>query len=409
MSLAHISDQFPVLSRQIEGKRLVYLDNSATTQKPERVINALDDFYRNHTANIHRGIHTLSTEASEMYEKAHAKVAEFLNAKGLEEIVFTRNATESLNLVAYAWGGTFLKKGDVVITTEMEHHSNIVPWQVLEKKMGIILEWIDVTEEGLLDLESLKGLLKKHGHKVKLVTTTHISNVLGTINPISEISDIVHEAGALYMVDAAQSAARQVIDVQKMGIDFLACSSHKMYGPDGIGVLYEKKELLERMSPWMVGGGMIRRVAKDGFTVAEIPWKFEAGTPNISDGVVFSEVVDFLQEIGMEEIIEHEKDVMAYALSELAKLKWVTVFGPTDPEKRLGALSFTVEGIHPHDVSSLLNEYGVAIRAGHHCAMPLHIKFKLPATSRISFGVYNTKDDVDVAVAALKDAKTSFG
>ena len=408
LDVSTVSSQFPILSRVIDGKRLVYLDNSATTQKPKRVIDALKDFYENHNANIHRGIHTLSNESSEMYEHSHVRTAEFINASGMEEIVFTRNTTESINLLAYAWGRKFLKKGDVVITTEMEHHSNITPWQVLRDELGVELAWIDVTDDGKLDLDLYKQILRKKGKKVKLVTFAHISNVLGTINPVKEIGDLAHEVGALIHVDAAQAVARQKMNVKELGIDFLSFSSHKMYGPDGIGVFYGRTDLLEEMSPCVVGGGMIRRVTKENFEVAELPWKFEAGTPDISDGAIFSEAIDFIEELGMENIIKHEQEIMSYAIERLQSLGWVTIIGPTDAQERLGALSFIVDGVHPHDLSSLLNEQGVAVRAGHHCAMPLHIRFKLPATTRISFGVYNTKDDIDVAVEALKSAKTMF-
>lgn len=408
MNIETIASEFPILSRKINGNRLVYLDNSATTQKPKRIIDALTKFYTTHNANVHRGIHTLSNEASEMYEDAHADAAEFINASSMEEIVFTRNTTESINLLAVGWGRKFLKRGDVVMLSEMEHHSNIVPWQALRDELDIDIAWIDVDDAGLLDMDSYKNLLKKHGKKVKMVSVSYISNVLGTVNPVQEICDLAHEAGALVHLDSAQAAARQVIDVQKLDVDFLSISSHKMYGPDGIGVLYGRKELLEEMNPWICGGGMIRRVSKDEYSCAELPWKFEAGTPNISDGVVFSEALAFINELGMENIIEHEKEVMAHALKELGKLKWVTIIGPTDPEIRMGALSFTVDGVHPHDLSSLLNEHGVAIRAGHHCAMPLHIKFKIPASARISLGVYNTKKDIDDAVKALKTARDEF-
>lgn len=408
MDIASISTQFPILSRKIGGKRLVYLDNSATSQKPKRVIDALSTFYEQHNANVHRGIHTLSTEASEMYEHAHLRVAQLIKASGIEEVIFTRNTTESINLLANSWGRKFLKKGDVVVTTEMEHHSNIIPWQILRDEMGIELEWIEVTPDGYLDLESLKRILKTKGKKVKLVTFAHMSNVLGTINPVKEICDLAHDAGALTHVDAAQSIAHQPIDVKIMGIDFLSFSAHKMYGPSGIGVLFGRKDLLAEMQPWMVGGGMISRVTKDEFETAELPWKFEAGTPNIADGSVFAEAVDFMDELGMDAISAHERELMAYAIKELLALGWVSIFGPTDPDRRLGALSFTVDGVHPHDLSSLLNDHGVAVRAGHHCAMPLHIKFKIPASTRISFAVYNTKEDVDVAIAALRESKSLF-
>jgi len=406
--IAAVKDQFPILSREINGKRLVYLDNAATTQKPDRVIEALTRFYRRHNANIHRGLHTLSVEASEMYEDSHAVAADFVGAGAVEEVIFTSNATESLNLVAYAWGRKFLKKNDVVVITEMEHHSNIVPWLMLRDERNIKVEWIPVDDEGLLDLDVYKEILRKNKKRVKLVSVVHISNTLGTVNPVQEIGSLAHDAGAVFMVDAAQSAARQKIDVNKMGIDFLAFSSHKMYGPTGIGVLYGRRDLLDEMDPWMGGGDMIRRVTKEGFDVNDLPWKFEAGTPDMADGAVFSEAVEFVKDLGFDWIVNHERDLLGYAMDKLNGLDGVNVYGPSDLEKRLGVVAFSVEGIHPHDISSLVDEDGVAIRAGHHCTMPLHIKLGVPATARISFAVYNTKEDVDVFIESLKNARKRF-
>ncbi len=403
-----IREQFPILKRKINGKKLVYLDNSATTQKPESVIKALDEFYRKHNANIHRGLHTLSVEATELYENAHKKVAEFINATSMEEIIFTRGTTESLNLVANAWGRRFLNKGDVVVISEMEHHSNIIPWQMLRNSIGIELAWIPVTEEGELDMDIFKQILSTYRGRVKAVSIAHISNSLGTINPVKEIAQLAHEAGAIFIVDAAQSAARIQLDVQKLDVDFLAFSSHKMYGPTGIGVLYGKKRLLEQMDPWMGGGDMIRRVTVDEFEVADLPWKFEAGTPNIADGAVFSEAIDFINKVGFDWITKHEQNLMEYALKKLQALDWVKVYGPRSAAKRMGAISFFVKGVHPHDLASLLNEDGIAIRAGHHCAMPLHIKLGTPATARASFAVYNTKADVDALIKSIKNAREKF-
>lgn len=408
MDISTIANQFPILSREVEGKRLVYLDNAATTQKPARVIDGLSNFYKTHYANVHRGIHTLSNESSEMYEAAHERTAKFINATGIEEIIFTRNTTESVNVVAHGWGRKFLKKGDIIVLTEMEHHSNIVPWMMLKKERGIEIKWVPVTDDGLLDMTAFADVLTKSKGKVKLVAVAHVSNVLGTINPVAEICRMAHENGALCLVDAAQSVARQRVDVQTMDIDFLAFSSHKMYGPDAIGVLYVKKDILAEMDPFLGGGGMISRVTQDVFECADLPWRFEAGTPAIAEGSIFAEAISFIEEIGMEDIISHERSLMTYALDKLCSLNWVEVVGSRDPEKRLGVLSFTVDGVHPHDLSSLLSERGVAIRAGHHCAMPLHIRYKNPATARISFGVYNTKDDIDAALSALEFVRRDF-
>lgn len=408
MNIETIASEFPILSRKINGHRLVYLDNSATTQKPQRVIRALVDFYENHNANIHRGIHTLSNEASEMYEHAHDAAAAYINAKGREEIIFTRNTTESLNLLAYGWARKFMKKNDVVVVTEMEHHSNIVPWQMLAKEKGIKIAWVNVTDEGILDLESYKEILRKNKDRVKIVSVAHISNVLGTVNPVMKMCEMAKEAGAVIHMDAAQSAARSKIDVQICGVDFVSFSSHKMYGPDGIGVLYGKKERLEEMDPLLGGGGMIEGVSKERFGVTDLPWRFEAGTPNISAGVAFAEALAFINELGLSAIYRHEKELMGYAIEKVGGIEGVTIVGPKDPEIRLGALSFVVDAVHPHDLSSMLDERGVAIRAGHHCAMPLHIKLKTPATSRISLAVYNTKEDIDVAVEGIRDAREQF-
>ena len=403
-----IASEFPILSRKINGHRLVYLDNSATTQKPRRVIDALVDFYEKHNANIHRGLHTLSNEASEMYERSHEVTAEFINARGMEEIVFTRNTTESLNLFVHGWGRKFMKKNDVVVITEMEHHSNVVPWQILVEEKGIKIEWVDVTDDGLVDMESYEKILNKHKKRVKVVSIPHVSNVLGTVNPVKKMCEMAKEVGAVTHLDAAQSAARQQIDVQDWEVDFVSFSSHKMYGPDGIGVLYGREELFEEMDPLLGGGGMIAGVSKEKYGVAELPWKFEAGTPNISDGAVFAEALEFINELGMDAIAEHERELMGYAIEKVGGVDGVTIVGPTNPQIRLGALSFVVDSVHPHDLSSLLDERGVAIRAGHHCAMPLHLEMELPATSRISLAVYNTKDDIDVAVEGIQDAREQF-
>lgn len=408
MTESAIRDLFPILKRKVNGKRLVYLDNSATTQKPQAVIDALSDYYSNHNANIHRGLHTLSIEATEMYESAHEAAARFIEADSIEEIIFTRNTTESLNLVANSWPGKFLHRGDVVVLTEMEHHSNIVPWQMLRASRGIELAWIKVTEQGELDMESFAQILQANKGKVKVVSVAHVSNSLGTVNPVKKIGQMAHEAGAVFIIDAAQSAARIKLDVKQLDADFLALSSHKMYGPTGIGVLYGKKELLEQMDPWMGGGDMIRRVTVDEFEPADLPWKFEAGTPNIADGIAFVEAMKFIKSVGYDWITKHENELMEYGLAKLGELEWVRIFGPTDSKKRMGALTFYVNGVHPHDLASLLNEDGVAIRAGHHCTMPLHIKLGTPASARASFAVYNTKDEIDILIESIKNARKHF-
>jgi cysteine desulfurase/selenocysteine lyase len=407
MDIKKIQEQFPILKRKIGGKRLVYLDNAATTQKPSRVISALKNFYEKHNANIHRGLHTLSIEASELYEEAHEVTADFINAEGMEEIIFTRNTTESMNLIAYGWGRRFLDEGDVVVISGMEHHSNIVPWQILQNELGINLQWIDVKPDGTLDMESYEDILEEHGERVKLVSLVHISNVLGTVNPVNKLAEMAHEAGALFALDAAQSSARYKLDVKGLDVDFLAFSSHKMYGPTGIGVLYGRKELLEGMDAWMGGGDMITRVTRDVYEVNELPWKYEAGTPNIADGAVFAQAIRFLEEVGIDNIASHEKDLIQYAYEALSDLAYIKIFGPK-PDSRMGVIAFSVDEVHPHDLSSLLNEDGIAIRAGHHCAMPLHIEVGEPATARASFGVYNTREDVDLLVDSIKNARSKF-
>ncbi|MBN2101022.1 SufS family cysteine desulfurase [Candidatus Dojkabacteria bacterium] len=408
MDQTKINSQFPILKRKVNGKRLVYLDNAATTQKPDRVIDALKVFYSRHNSNIHRGLHTLSVEASDLYEGAHDVAAEFIGAKGREEVVFTRNTTESINLVANAWGRKVLRKNDIVVISEMEHHSNIIPWMILGKSLGIRIERIPVDNYGKLDLDECYRILTKNRRRVKLLSIVHVSNVLGTVNPVKQLSEMAHDIGALFMLDAAQSAARVKINVEAMGVDFLALSSHKMYGPTGIGVLYAGRDLMEEMDPWMGGGDMVRRVTNEEFEPADLPWKFEAGTPNIADGVVYTEAIRFIQEIGLDSIAEHERQLISYAMGKLQGLGWVKIYGPQDLASRMGVISFTVDGVHPHDLSSLLDDEAVAIRAGHHCAMPLHIKLGTPATARISFAVYNTKEDIDAFVEALKNARSTF-
>src|SRR5512134_60860 len=406
LNVNDIRKDFPVFQRETKpGTPLVYLDSTATSQKPLAVIEAMDSYYRRSNANIHRGVHTLAEEATALYEQARVKIARFINAASAHQIIYTRNTTESINLVAYSWGRANLKTGDLVILTEMEHHSNLVPWHILQAERGIELDFIRVTEEGLLDLESYKALLTR---SPKLVSFTHMSNVLGTINPAAEIIRLAHEAGALALVDAAQSVPHLKVDVQALDADFLAFSAHKMCGPTGIGALYGKTELLEKMPPFLGGGDMIKEVKLRSFRPNTLPHKFEAGTPAIAEAVGFGAAVDYLSALGMDAVAAHEHEVTEYALERLEEIPGVKVFGPASQNKG-GVAAFTLEGVHPHDVAQILDQDGIAVRAGHHCAQPLHEKFGLPATSRASFYLYNTKEEVDLLVNGIYKVKELFG
>ncbi len=397
---------FPILGREVRpGVKLVYLDSTATTQKPERVLRAMDEYYRMNNANIHRGVHTLAEEATAMYESARLRIAKFVNAKSSREVIYTRNATEAINLVASAWGRANLGRGDLVILTEMEHHSNLVPWQMLAVEKGLRLEFIPVTEDGLLDLKVYQDLLEL---KPKLVAFTHMSHVLGTINPAQEIIRQAHEAGALALVDGAQSVPHFKVDVQNLDADFVAFSGHKMCGPTGIGILYGKEALLEAMPPYMGGGDMIRKVYLRTFTPNDLPHKFEAGTPAVAEAVGLGTAVDYLNEIGIEQIAAHERNIMGYAMDRLSEVSGLRLLGPS-LEKRGGVASFTLEGIHPHDVAQILDQDGVAVRAGHHCAMPLHDRYHIPATTRASFYLYTTTEEIDTLVNGLEKVKSIFG
>ncbi len=392
-----VRKDFPILERQVHGKRLVFLDSAASSQKPAQVLQAMDSYYRSCNANIHRGIYTIAEEATALYEGARERIARFINAGHARELIFTRNTTESINLAAYAWGRKNLKSGDVIILTEMEHHSNLVPWQVLAAELGVRLEFIPVLPDGLLDLEAYRRLLEK---KPRLVAFTHMSNVLGTINPVRQMTAQAHDAGALVLVDGAQSAPHLSIDVKELDVDFFAFSAHKMLGPTGIGALYGKEALLEAMPPFLGGGDMIKRVYLDHFQANSIPHKFEAGTPAIAEGVGFGAAVDYLNAIGMEQVSAHERALTAYAMERLAEVPLIKVLGP-EASQRGGVTAFTIEGIHPHDVAQVLDADGVAVRAGHHCAMPLHDKLQLTASTRASFYVYNTREDIDQLVESL--------
>jgi cysteine desulfurase/selenocysteine lyase len=398
LDIEKIRSDFPILQREIRpGIPLVYLDSAATSQKPISVIQAMDDFYQYSNANIHRGIHLLAEESTAKVESARRRIAAFINAPSARQVIFTRNATESINLVSYSWGRANLEPGDVIILTEMEHHSNLVPWQILAHELDLRLEFIPVTENGLLDLDVYRQLLDL---EPRLVAFLHMSNVLGTINPAREIIDLAHQYGALAMVDGAQSVPHFAVDVQELDVDFMAFSSHKMCGPTGIGALYGRKELLEAMPPFLGGGDMIKRVQLRDFTPNELPYKFEAGTPAIAEAIGFGEAVVYLETVGMDKIAKHEHDVVSYALDRLAEVPGVSLFGP-DADNKGGVAAFMIDGIHPHDVSQILDEEGIAVRAGHHCAMPLHEKFAIPATARASFYLYNTLEEVDHLAESL--------
>ncbi|MDP2995241.1 MAG: cysteine desulfurase [Anaerolineales bacterium] len=400
-----IRKDFPILGREVRpGIPLVYLDSTATTQKPLAVLQAMDEFYRHNNANIHRGVHTLAEEATAMYEQARQRVADFIHAPSSSEIIFTRNATESINLVAYTWARANLKSGDVIILTEMEHHSNLVPWLQLAAERGVTLEFIPVTGEGLLDLDVYRSLLAR---TPKLVAFSGMSNVLGTINPAADLIRLAHEAGALALVDGAQSVPHLPVDVQVLDVDFLAFSAHKMLGPTGIGALYAKAKLLEAMPPFLGGGEMIKTVHLRSFSPNDIPHKFEAGTPAIAEAVGFGAAVGYLTGVGMDAVAAHEHEMIAYALERLEEIPDVRVLGPA-AEKKGGVAAFTLEGVHPHDVAQILDHYGVAVRAGHHCAQPLHEKFGITATTRASFYIYSIKEEVDKLVTGIYQVKKIF-
>lgn len=406
LNIEKIRKDFPILDRETaNGKRVIYLDSTATSQKPVQVIEAMNEYYRRSNANIHRGVHTLAEEATSLYEGARERIAKFINAASAREIIYTRNTTESINLVAYSWARANLKAGDLVVLTEMEHHSNLVPWHMLQAERGIELEFIPVTEDGLLDLDTYKTLLNR---TPKLVSFTHMSNVLGTINPAGEIIKLAHAAGAVTLVDGAQSVPHLSVDVQALDADFYAFSAHKMCGPTGIGVLYGRSALLEAMPPFLGGGDMIKEVKLRSFRPNTLPHKFEAGTPAIAEAVGFGAAVDYLKSVGMKDIAAHEHEITEYALERLEEIPGVKLFGPS-ADKKGGVAAFTLEGVHPHDVAQILDQDGVAVRAGHHCAQPLHEKFGIPATSRASFYLYSTKEEVDLLVQGLYKVKEMFG
>jgi len=406
LDIGAVRADFPILDREVRpGIRLVYLDSTATSQKPVQVIQAMDEYYRKTNANIHRGLHTLAEEATTAYEGARQKIARFIGVKSARTVIFTRNTTESINLVVQSWGRHFLREGDLVILTEMEHHSNLVPWQMLAQEKNLRLEFIHVGEDGLLDLEQYQGLLDL---RPRMVAFTQMSNVLGTVNPAKEIISLAHLAGAVTLVDGAQSIPHLSVDIQDLDADFLAFSAHKMCGPTGIGVLYGKESLLEAMPPFLGGGEMIKKVHLRTFTTNELPHKFEAGTPAIAEAVGFGAAVDYLSSLGMTNIAAYEHELVGYAMERLEEIPGVWLFGPP-AEQRGGVTAFTMEQVHPHDVAQVLDRYGIAIRAGHHCAMPLHERFNLPATSRASYYLYNQKQEIDQLVEAIYRVKDLFG
>jgi len=406
LDVVQIREDFPILKREIApGVPLVYLDSTATSQKPLSVIRAMNDYYEKSNANIHRGVHTLAEEATAQYESAREKIARFIGARKSREVIFVRNTTEAINLVVFSWGRKYLQRGDRVLLTEMEHHSNLVPWQMLAQEKELTLDFIPVTNEGLLDLQEFQQLLNQ---KPKIVAVTQMSNVLGTINPIKEIAQLAHQAGALVLVDGAQSVPHLPVNVQDLDVDFLAFSAHKMLGPTGIGVLFGKEEILEAMPPFLGGGDMIKKVYLRSFSPNDLPHKFEAGTPAIAEAIGFGAAIDYLSAIGMERVAAHEHEIIGYALEALSEIEGLRIYGP--PAEQKGAVaSFTMRGIHPHDVSQIGDSEGIAVRAGHHCAMPLHEKFGLPATTRASFYLYNSREEVDRLVRGLAKVKKIFG
>jgi cysteine desulfurase / selenocysteine lyase len=405
LDVEKLKGDFPILSRKVKGKRLVYLDNAATTQKPKVVIDALVDYYSRYNANVHRGVHQLSIEATETYENSRKKVAKFVNSPTPQQVVFTRGTTESINLVKFAWGSKFVKEGDVILLTLMEHHSNMVPWQLLAKEKGARLEYAPITAEGELDMAEFERLLSL---SPALVAFTQCSNVLGTINDAKKLCSMARSAGATTVVDAAQSAPHMAVDVQDMGCDFLAFSGHKMLGPTGIGALYGRKDVLDSMDPFQSGGDMIKEVHLDGARWNDVPYKFEAGTTNIADAIGLGVAVQYLGALGMDSVRRHEVDLLRYAFEKMSRIPNLKMYGPMDPEVRGGVISFNLADIHPHDMASILDEEGVAIRSGHHCAQPLMEHLGIPGTSRASFYVYNSTADIDAFIGALLKAKSVF-
>lgn len=406
LDVAKIRKDFPILERKINGKPLVYLDNAATSQKPLSVIQALTDYYTNNNANIHRGIHTLSEEATEAYEGSREKIAKFIDAPDSRGVIFTSNATEGFNLVMNTWGRQNIGEGDEIVLSAMEHHSNLVPWQMLAKEKHAQLRFIELTADGQLDMNSARNVI---GKKTKLVCVTMMSNVLGTITPIKELATLAHAQGALIMVDGAQSVPHLQTSVRDLNCDFLSFSFHKMLGPTGVGVLWGRPEILKAMPPFMGGGNMIAAVWREKSRYNEIPGKFEAGTPNIADVIAAGKAVEYLEMLGMNNVRAHEVEITQYALERFSQFKGVIVYGPKDPTKRGGVISFNLDSVHPHDLGQILNESGVAVRAGHHCCQPLMRDLDVMGTARASFYIYNTLEEVDFLFKALADAERIMG
>ncbi|WML54632.1 cysteine desulfurase [Neobacillus sp. PS3-12] len=405
MDIKAIRSQFPILDQEVNGHPLVYLDSSATSQKPISVIETLEKYYKEINSNVHRGVHTLGTRATDAYEGAREKVRKFINAKSTQEVIFTRGTTTSLNWVASSYAMANLKEGDEIVITVMEHHSNIIPWQQVAKKTGATLKYFPLQEDGTLSLDAVQATITAN---TKIVSVTHVSNVLGTINPIKEIAKIAHENGAVMVVDEAQGAPHLKIDVQDLDVDFLGFSGHKMCGPTGIGILYGKKHLLENMEPVEFGGEMIDFVELYDSTWKELPWKFEGGTPTIAGAIGLGAAIDFLNEVGLDNIAEHELKLSQYALEKLSTIEGISIYGPMDPAKRSGLVTFNIEDVHPHDVATVLDAEGIAVRAGHHCAQPLMRWLKATATARASYYLYNTEEDIDKLVSGLVKTKEYF-
>lgn len=407
LDVQKIKQDFPILARLVNGKPLTYLDNAATSQKPKAVIESLVDYYSNHNANIHRGIHTLGDESTKMYLDSRRVIADFIGAAHSNELIFVRNTTEAINLVMRTWGEKNILEGDVILTTQMEHHSNIVPWQMLALKKGAKLEYVEVDNNGELVIADFE---KKLQLQPKLVALVHVSNFLGVVNPVELLIQKAHEAGAKVLVDGAQSAPHMRVNVVKMGVDFFAFSGHKMMGPMGIGGLWIKSEIMSTLEPFLYGGGMIDEVAFSSTTFALPPDRFDAGTPNVAGAIGLKTAVEYLLALDMEAVIEHERKLLDYSLLRLSEIKGLSLFGPTHSSKKGGVVAFTLEGIHAHDVAQILDRtFGVAVRSGHHCVMPLHVKYQVPATTRASFYVYNDEQDVDTLVEGLKQVKKVLG
>ncbi|WP_435177222.1 aminotransferase class V-fold PLP-dependent enzyme [Halorussus sp. AFM4] len=405
LDVERIREDFPVLQREFDGQQVVYLDNAATTQTPKRVVEAISEYYYEYNANVHRGIHQLSQEASIAYEEAHDTIADLVGADGREETVFTKNTTEAENLVAYSWGLNELGPGDEVVLTEMEHHASLVTWQQTAKKTGADVKYVPVTDEGHLDMEAAKELITDD---TKLVSAVHVSNSLGTVNPLAELADVAHDHDALIFGDGAQAVPNRPVDVKDLDVDFYAFSGHKMAGPTGIGALYGREEILEDMEPYLYGGDMIRKVTYEESTWNDLPWKFEAGTPSIAQGIAFAEAAEYIDDVGLDNIRRHEERLTEYALDRLAAFDDIEIYGPTDPTERGGLVGFNLDGVHAHDLASILNDHAVAIRAGDHCTQPLHDKLGVAASARASFYLYNTTDEIDKLVEGLEDARDIF-